>query len=177
LIIVAISHRLLRQGKEIDMSFVNITIVDPLPSGTPIYDVSKGTDDKHKHFVGLSNNWSTRWRLEKKGGCPSWIDEIVIGANAAVLKKTKVRPTQVPAVASSSMSSRDVLAIFLDGEGDEDHRVIYPFVYVPKSHSSERTDSITGMKRPVADELWFSSKAVDDPLVEKLEADCNHPLE
>ena len=156
------------------MPFPNITVIDPLPDGTPIYDVSNGVDKKK--LVGYSNNWSVRWRLAKKGGCPSWIDQIVVGNNKDVLKKTRVRATQVPAVASSSKSSRDVVALFLDGDGDEDHRVVCPFVYVAKSHDSGITDQITGKNIPVADELWFSSKAVDDPIVADAEADCNHAL-
>jgi len=157
------------------MPFANITVVDPLPDGTPIYDVSGGVDKKEK--VGFSNNWSVRWRLAKKGGCPSWIDEIVVGTSQEVLKRSKVRANQVPAIASSSFSSRDVVAIFLDEDGDEDRRVIYPFVYVSKSHDSGKPDVITGENKPVADELWFSSKAVDDPIVMKAEADCNHKLD
>jgi hypothetical protein len=154
--------------------FINITVVEPLPDGTPIYDVSGGVEKGQ--LVGFSKNWSTRWRLAKKGGCPSWIDQIVIGQNKDVLKKTRVRATQVPAIASSSKSSRDVVAIFLDMEGDEDHRGIFPFVYVSKFHDSGVPDKITGKNIPIADELWFSTKAVDDPIVEKAEAECNHAL-
>ena len=156
------------------MAFSNITVVNPLPDGTPIFDVSDGVDKKRP--VGLSNNWSVRWRVAKKGGCPSWIDQIVIADDPSVLKKTTVRAVQVPAIASSSKSSRDVIAIFLDADGDEATRTVVSFVYVAKSHDSGIPDRITGKNIPIADELWFSSRPVNDKVVTDAEAECNHSL-
>lgn len=157
------------------MPYLNVTIIKPDPNGTIIFDVSNGVANKTQ--IGFSKEWSTRWRTAKGGGCPSWIDEMVVGKDRTVVGKTNVHPTQAPAVASSSRSSRDVVVIFLDADGDEKNRVIYPYVYVAASHDSPGLDRITGLNIPVADELWFSSKAVDDPVVVKAEADCNHSLD
>jgi hypothetical protein len=156
------------------MSFTNITVIHPDPNGTPIYDVSNGVDKKVQ--IGFSKDWSTRWRAAKAGGCPSWIDQIVVGKNLDVLNKTSVRAAQNVAVASSSKSSRDVVVILLDADGAESNRTVCPYVYVAASHGSGVSDNITGQDIPIADELWFSSKIVDDPIVAKAEADCNHSL-
>lgn len=156
------------------MPFMNVTVVDPLRDGTPIYDVSDGVE--HKRKIGFSNNWSVRWRVPNKGGCPSWIDQIVVGQNPEVLARTVVQAVQMPAVASSSMSSRDVIAIMLNEDGFEDTRKVIPYVYVGKYHSSGKPDQITSLPVPIADELWFSQKPVDDKAVLEAEGACNHSL-
>jgi hypothetical protein len=158
------------------MGFVNITIVDPNPDGTPIYDVSNGTGSKQ--LLGMSTDWSTRMRSSvSKGGCPSWIDQIVVAPDLKTCQATPIHTRPIPGIASSSFSSRDVLAIFVDKKGEEDHRAVYPYVYVAKSHSSIRIDPITGKPVPVADEMWFSSKPVNDTVVIAIEGMCNHALE
>jgi hypothetical protein len=158
------------------MGFLNITIVIPNPNGTPIFDVSSGVDKKKQ--IGLSLDWSTRLRASaNKGGCPSWIDQIVVAKDLATAKSTRVRAVQAVGIASSSFSSRDVVAIFLDKDGNEDKRGIYPFVYVATSHLSDTKDRITGEPIPIADEMWFSFSAVNDPKVVQAEGDCNHALE
>ncbi len=156
------------------MSVLNITIVKPLPDGTPIFDVSSGVSKKQ--LAGYSNKWSTRWRPPQKGGCPSWIDQIIVAKDRSTLKKAKVQPNGSPAVASSSKSSRDVVAITLNDDGDEAARSVWAYLYVAKSHDSGVKDHITGLNIPIADELWFSSKPVDDPIVAAAEAECNHAL-
>lgn len=150
----------------------DITVIKPLPEGTPVYDVNSGKPV----LVGYSNSWNVRWRVAAKGGCPSWIDQIVVGANQEVLNRTNIRAVEVPSIASSSKSSRDVIATFLDEDGNEDRRALWPFVYVPRFKDSGVIDKNTGKDIPIALELWFSSRAVNDDLVLRAEGDCNHSL-
>src|SRR5262249_12593648 len=122
------------------MPGVNVTIIGPsLPHGSRIYDVTDGVDKKKP--LGISINWSTRWRASAgKGGCPSWIDQIVVAKDSKTANSTTVEAPQRIGIASSSFSSRDVVAILLDKNGNEDTRVIYPYVYVAEFHDSEEYD-------------------------------------
>jgi hypothetical protein len=161
------------------MGILNLTIVNPNDeTGTPVYDVSRGVDPGDKKLIGVSRNWSTRLRASAdKGGCPSWIDQIVIAPNDATARKTTVKATQAAPIASSSFSSRDVVAIILNSDGNENQRAIFPYVYVAAFHDSGEIDKTTGKPIPIADELWFAQTPVNDKRVTDAEAECNHPLE
>ena len=157
------------------MNPARVTILDPLkPSGTPVYDVTAGVDKKEQ--LGVSVEWSTRWRPSHKGeGCVSWIDHIVVAKDSTTANSTPVHAPG-PAVASSSFSSRHVVAILLDQDGNEDARKTYPYVYVVDFHPSGRPDRNTGKDVPIADELWFSQTPVTHPNITKAENACTSLL-
>lgn len=147
------------------------TIAEPnLEDGTRIYDVSDGVANKQP--LGFGSNWSTRLRLPGRGGCPSWIDQIVIAKDLTTANKRPLRAPQPHPVASSSFSSRDVVAIFLDQDGKENERKVYSFVYIVDFEPSEKIDPATNKPIPIVNEMWFSLSAVDDPKVRDAESNC-----
>jgi hypothetical protein len=155
------------------MGFMNITVVIPNPNGTIINEVDQS--GKVIRALGVSLQWSTRFRpTADRGGCPSWIDQIAVAPDLASAGNSSIHlPSTIP---SSSLSSRDVVAITLNDSGVESGRKTYAYVYVAKRHNSTYTDPVTGKLIPIADEIWFAQGAVDNPIVFEAEGECNHTL-
>jgi len=115
-------------------------------------------------------SWSTRNRQVAGGGCPQWLDQIVIsqtidGARAGA---GLVGPSS--AGASSSSSSRDVIAIQVNNNGQEVTRFVVPYTLVGRFAQPQKNQAL-----PVAEELWFSNQPFNPRNTQFLEAEtaCN----
>src|SRR5713101_7147939 len=144
----------------------------PQDGGTVVKQVDKDGKLTGKEF--RSTSWNTRFRPDGiTGGCPRWLNQIVVadaleGANKG---KNLIPPNSSTAtIASSSPSSRDVTAVYVDSNGTKIREFRVPYVFVPYSQPSNH-----GTGWEIANEIWFSDSPFDPKTtkIDEAEAVCN----
>lgn len=146
-------------------------------NGTPVkFTDTAGALAAHGHDPGdpaqyITIDWTSRVRKPGGGGCPQWIDYIVIGDALAHVVKARDQGllSDKMGVASSSASSHDLQVIYVDADGDIKKAFVVKNALIPATADIPQPD------QPVAAEVWFCDQPFD-PVKTKilaLEAKCN----
>jgi hypothetical protein len=141
------------------MPAFKITNVDPLPHGTPVFDVTGGQHNQ----IGLSIDWNAK-PAPAPQGCPQWIDTINVAQDLGSAQKGHAQnPVPPDPFASSSLSSRNVNYQSVDQNGNVTPVNNVPYVliaahhYIKDAHGDPVINPKTGKAcTPLADEIWFS---------------------
>jgi|SRR5277367_5929090 len=138
------------------------TLIKPAPNGTVVKKTDAFGSAERTYY---SFSWSTRNRTSS-AGCPQWIDRIVIGDTPEGARKGKDLVIPDQAIASSSRSSRDVVAFHVDNDGKLKSILGFAAALVPKVSGSGAV--------PVADEMWLSKEEFDASTgVGQIEGQCS----
>lgn len=137
-------------------------LIKPSPNGTVVKQTDAFGSAERTYYTF---SWSTRNRTSSVG-CPQWIDRIVIGDTPEGARKGKnlVIPDQT--VASSSRSSRDVVAFHVDKDGKLKGLLGFTAALVPK---------VSGFGAvPIAEELWLTTGEFDASTgIAQIEGQCS----
>ena len=135
------------------------TDIDPGPDGTTIKEVDATGTPTGKQWVTV--HWSIR-NQEREEGSLQWIDRIVIGDTLTAARSNPELAGEDTALASSSISSRDVTAIRVGLNGETLEEFTVPYVLVGKANKKVTPEG----PPPVAAELWFSNEPFDSAVEE-----------
>ncbi len=148
------------------MSDFVATKIDPIPGGTPVTEVNSLGQQTGRQF------WSSRWDSRpqtRPDGCPVWIYHIVVGDTPDGAAAAMNLVAQDTSLVSSSVSSRDLQVVHVDGQGHFVEFFQVPYALVPKVVPA----SADGQQPPQAIEMWFCQQPFDPATgVQGLEQQC-----